>query len=169
MGPHRGSQDDPATGDKKFQGSKKDDYQHKKNEIKKPFSKVDIKQKETQMRPHRRSQDDPATGDKKYLWCLLYTTIFTAAHNRDNGRTLENINFKVVKTTAAVLLCCRKPSLKFQDPQHRTRSYIILIKFGINILYEWLYPSLCKNIKNMRKFFPCASENFTKNLRSIWL
>ena len=30
MGPHRGSQDDPATGDKKIQGSKKDDYQHKK-------------------------------------------------------------------------------------------------------------------------------------------
>ena len=26
MGPHRGSQDDPATGDKKIQGSKKDDY-----------------------------------------------------------------------------------------------------------------------------------------------
>ena len=37
MGPHRGSQDDPATGDKKNQGSKKDDYHHK-IEIKKTFS-----------------------------------------------------------------------------------------------------------------------------------
>ena len=36
MGPHRGSQDDPATGDKKNQGSKKDDYQQK-IEIKKTF------------------------------------------------------------------------------------------------------------------------------------
>ena len=38
MGPHRGSQDDPATGDKKFQGSKKDDYQLKK-EIKNTSSR----------------------------------------------------------------------------------------------------------------------------------
>ena len=38
MGPHRESQDDPATGDKKFQVSKKDDYQHK-IEIKKTFSR----------------------------------------------------------------------------------------------------------------------------------
>ena len=30
MGPHRGSQDDPATGDEKIRGSKKDDYGPKK-------------------------------------------------------------------------------------------------------------------------------------------
>ena len=39
MGPHRGSLTfDPATGDKKFQASKKDDYQQK-IEIKKTFSR----------------------------------------------------------------------------------------------------------------------------------
>ena len=66
MGPHRGSQDDPATGEK-IQGSKKDNYQPK-IEIK--FLKnlgEEIKQKETQMGPHRGSQDDPATGDKNNL------------------------------------------------------------------------------------------------------
>ena len=37
MGPHRGSQDDPAPGDKKIMWSKKDNYQLK-IEIKKTFS-----------------------------------------------------------------------------------------------------------------------------------
>ena len=56
---------DPATGNKKFRASKKDEYQ-RKIEIKKTFSREDIKQKETQIGPHRGSKDDPATGDKKF-------------------------------------------------------------------------------------------------------
>ena len=67
MVPHRGSQDDPARGDKKVSGSKKDDNQLKKWNQKLLLGE-DIKQKETQMEPHRGSQDDPATGDKKIIF-----------------------------------------------------------------------------------------------------
>ena len=64
MGPHRGSQDDLATGDKKKLGLKKDNYKLKKWNQKFHLGD-DIKQKETLMGPHRRSQKDPASGDKK--------------------------------------------------------------------------------------------------------
>ena len=60
MGPHRGSQDDPATGDKKFQGSKKDDYQLK-IEIKETFSRGRNKTvRDHKMIPHTKFQ-----GSKK--------------------------------------------------------------------------------------------------------
>ena len=66
MGPRKGSlRWIPPRGIQKFHGSKKDNYQLK-IEIKKTFSREEIRQKETQMGPHRGSQDDPATGDKQF-------------------------------------------------------------------------------------------------------
>ena len=52
MGPHRGSQDDPATGDKKIWGQKRT-ITSSKNEIKKLFLGEEIKQNKTQMGAHR--------------------------------------------------------------------------------------------------------------------
>ena len=63
MGPHRGSQDDPAMGDKKISGQKRT-ITRAKLKWKKLFLGEEIKQKETQMGPHRRSQVGPTTGDK---------------------------------------------------------------------------------------------------------
>ena len=67
MGPHRRTTYvGPPPGDKKFQGSKKADYQFK-IEIQKTLPRRDIKQKEIKLGPHRGPLRWSPPGDKKIL------------------------------------------------------------------------------------------------------
>ena len=66
MGPQRGPLRWSPPGDKKFQGSKKADYQFK-IEIQKTFPRRDIKQKEIKLGPHRGPLRWSPPGDKTFF------------------------------------------------------------------------------------------------------